>query len=159
MVQSKAQTVAEYLKELPEERRKSIETVRKVILKNLPKGYEESMQFGMIGYDIPLERYPETYNGKPLMLAALAAQKNHLAVYLMCVYGHKETEEKFIEGFKKAGKKLDKGKSCIRFQKVEDLALDVIGEAIAKMPVDKFIGLYEASRSKPKAKASAKGAK
>jgi hypothetical protein len=145
MVQSKAQTVDEYLDELPEERRAVVAAVRKVIKKNLPKGYQEAMAFGMINYAIPLDRYPNTYNGQPLCYAALAAQKNHFAVYLMCAYGSKEQEQKLRDSFAKAGKKLDMGKSCVRFKKLEDLALDAIGAAVAAVPVDKWITIYEAS--------------
>jgi hypothetical protein len=148
MVQSRASTVEEYLAELPEDRRAIISTIRNVILKNLPKGYEEAMNWGMITYHIPLARYPTTYNGQPLCYAALGAQKNHLAIYLMCVYGHKETEAWFREEFRKAGKKLDMGKSCVRFRKLEDLPLQVIGQVIKKVPPKKYIAFYEASRKR-----------
>ncbi len=143
MVQSKAQTVKEYLAELPPDRRKEIETVRTVILANLPKGYEECMSYGMIGYVIPLSRYPETYNKQPLAIAALAAQKNYMSVYLMCVYGEKQYMDWFKKSFEASGKKLDMGKSCVRFKKSDDLPLDVIGEAIAKVSVENYIKFYE----------------
>ncbi len=143
MVQSKAQTVKEYLAELPPDRRKEIETLRKVILANLPKGYEECMSYGMIGYVIPLSRYPETYNKQPLAIAALASQKNYMSVYLMCVYGEKQYMEWFKKSFEASGKKLDMGKSCVRFKKSDDLPLDVIGEAIAKVSVENYIKFYE----------------
>jgi hypothetical protein len=146
MVQSKARTVSDYLAELPGERRRAIDAVRAVILENLPAGYEESMQFGMIGYAVPLSRYAKTYNGEPLNYVALASQKNHMAIYLMGCYGDKELARWFEAEFRKAGKKLDMGKSCVRFKKLEDLPLGVIGEAVAKMPVDDFIALYERAR-------------
>ena len=146
MVQSNAQTVAQYINELEPDRRKVISSIRKVILENLPEGYEESMQFGMIGYSIPLESYPKTYNGKPLSFAGLASQKNHMALYLMNVYGDKKTKQWFINEFKASGKKLDMGKSCVRFKKIEDLPLDVIGKAIARTSVEDYIKFYEAAR-------------
>lgn len=146
MVQSKARTVKEYLAEIPAERRRSIEAVRKVILANLPEGYEEGMDYGMIVYFIPLSRYPDTYNKHPLAVAALAAQKNYLAVYLTCVYSDVKYMEWFKRAFTAAGKKLDMGKSCVRFKSADDLPLDVIGDAIAKISVDDYIKNYEKVR-------------
>jgi len=148
MVHSKAQTVSEYLKELPPERRKPIEAVRKVIRKNLPKGYQETMNWGMISYEVPLKTYPETYNGQPLSYAALASQKNHMAVYLMNIYADKTINQWFIDEYKDCGKKLNMGKSCIRFKKLEDLPLTLIGKVIARTSVKKFIAMYEAARKK-----------
>jgi len=148
MVQSKAKTVEEYLNELPPDRREIVSGVRNVILQNLPEGYTESMNWGMISYEIPLEVYPDTYNGQPLGYAALAAQKNHYAVYLMGVYQDPEQEAKLKEGFKQAGKKLDMGKSCVRFRKLENLPLDVIGELIACISPEDLIARYEESRKK-----------
>lgn len=146
MVQSSAQTVEEYLAELPPDRRGAIATVRKVILDHLPEGYEETMDFGMIGYVVPLQKYPVTYNGHPLAYAGLASQKNHMALYLMCVYGDQETGELFRDRYKASGKKLDMGKSCVRFKKLEDLPLDLIGEVIARTPMATYIERYEAFR-------------
>ncbi len=148
MAQSKATTVKQYLKELPADRRKVIAAVRDVILENLPEGYEENMNWGSICYEIPLSTYPNTYNKQPLAYAGLAAQKNHYGVYLMCVYGDPKREEKLKAAFKKAGKKLDMGKSCIRFKKLEDLPLDVIGRTIASVSPKAYIKKYEASRKK-----------
>ena len=150
MVQSEAESVEEYLAELSEERRAAVETVRSVVLKHLPEGYEETMQFGMIGYVVPLERYPVTYNKQALQYAALASQKNYMSLYLMCVYGDEELQRWFSEGFKSRGKKLNMGKSCVRFKRVDDLPLDLIGEAIARMSVTEYIELYEAARSRMK---------
>jgi hypothetical protein len=150
MVQSSATTVEAYLAELPPERRASIETVREVVLANLPKGYEESMQFGMIGYTIPLSRYPDTYNKRPLMYAALAAQKNYLSLYLMNVDAGSDSETRFRSAWAKSGKKLDMGKSCVRFRSSDDLALDLIGETIAGTPVEAFIAQYQGSRAAAK---------
>jgi uncharacterized protein YdhG (YjbR/CyaY superfamily) len=148
MVKSSASTVEEYIASLPEDRRKAISEVRKVIRKNLPKGYVECMSYGLIGYVVPLKRYPETYNGQPLMIAGLGSQKNYMAVYLMCTYGHKETDKWFRERYKASGKRLDMGKSCVRFRKLEDLPLDLIGETIARVPLEKYIEFYEKARKK-----------
>jgi hypothetical protein len=142
MAQSKAKTVEQYLIELPADRRGAICAVRQVILDNLPKGYEEVMQYGMISYVIPLNKYPNTYNKKALAVTSLASQKNYMALYLMCM-AEKETEKWFRDKYKENGKKLDMGKSCVRFKKFEDLPLDLIGETIVHTPVKKFISLYE----------------
>ncbi|HEU4560194.1 MAG TPA: DUF1801 domain-containing protein [Longimicrobium sp.] len=146
MAKSAASTVDEYLAELPDDRRQALSAVREVVLRNLPEGYREMMTFGMIGYGIPLERYPDTYNGQPLAFAALAAQKNYNALYLTCVYQDSEQERELRDGFKAAGKKLDMGKSCIRFKQPGDLALDAIGRIIATTPPERFIQQYEAAR-------------
>jgi Domain of unknown function (DU1801) len=146
MARSNAATVQDYLDGLPEERRAVVAAVREVIVRHLPAGYRECMNWGMISYEIPLERYPNTYNGQPLSYVGLAAQKNHFALYLMCVYGDAGQEAWLREEFKKAGKKLDMGKSCVRFRKLDDLPLDVIGRVVARTPPDKYIARYEASR-------------
>ncbi len=151
-MQSKATTVAQYLAELPPDRRDAIEQVRKIILKNLDRGadgksgYEEGMQYGMIGYYIPHSVFPPGYHcdpKQPLPFAGLASQKNYMSVYLMSVYGEGTHWLWFHQAWAKTGKKLDMGKCCIRFKKIEDLALDVIGEAISKTPVKKYIEHYE----------------
>lgn len=147
-MQSDAQTVDEYLAGLPEERRRALAAVRAVILRNLPEGYTESMQFGMIGYGIPLSRYPKTYNGQPLSYAALASQKNYISVYLMSIYGDPEREEWFKTEYAKTGKRLDMGKSCVRFKQLDALPLELIGKAIALDSVDDFIERYERSRTR-----------
>ena len=146
-MKSSATTPRAYLASLPAERRKAIRQVRAVILQNLPKGFEEIMDFGMLAYVVPRKRYPETYNGHPLAIAALASQKNAMSAYLMCVYGDPEIRTWFQSAWKKSGKKLDMGKSCIRFKSAEELPLDVIGEAIARVSVDEFIRYYERSRT------------
>ena len=150
MAYSKAATVEEYLRELPAERRQTVEAVRTVILDNLPGGYKEAMQFGMISYVIPLKRYPKTYNGQALSYAALASQKNYVSVYLMNIYGDAETERWFTERYRASGKRLDMGKACVRFKKLDDLPLDLIAEAVALTSVDSFIELYEESRARPR---------
>lgn len=148
MISSKATTVEQYLDELPPERRQVIKEVRRTILENLPEGYEESMNWGMISYEIPLERYPDTYNKKPLGYAALAAQKHHYSLYLMGAYADGEQDAYLKQGFKKAGKKLDMGKSCVRFKKLDDIPLEVIGHVIASTTPDQYIEYYEESRKK-----------
>ncbi len=145
-MQSKAKTVAQYLQELPEDRRATVEAVRKVILKNLPKGYEEGMTYGMIGYYVPHSLYPKGYHcdtKQPLPFGGLASQKNHLSLYLMCAYMSEGETDWMKEEFEKAGKKLDMGKSCIRFKKADDLALEVVGKAIAAWPVKRYVEVYE----------------
>lgn len=146
-MQSKATTVDEYLDELDADRRDAISIVREVVLENLPDGYEEMMLFGMITYAIPLSIFPDTYNKQPLMYAALASQKRHMALYLTNVYGDGSLEEWFRERYKATGKRLDMGKSCVRFRKLDDLPLDLVGETIAMTPIDEFLEIYEASRS------------
>jgi hypothetical protein len=146
-MQSRAKTPTAYLKTLPADRRKAISAVRAVILKNLPKGYEETVGFGMLAYVIPLKRYPDTYNGLPLGVAALASQKQHMSLYLMCAYGNPATKAWFVSEWKKAGKKLDMGKACVRFKSLDDLALDVVGKVIARVPVDKYLEVYEKARA------------
>jgi hypothetical protein len=148
MVMSKATTVADYLAELPADRRKTIAAVRAIVRKNLPKGYKESIGYGMICYVVPLSTCPDTYNGQPLCYAALAAQKNYCALYLMNVYGDSAAAQAFRDAFKKAGKKLDMGKSCVRFKTPDDLPLDAIGKTIASTPVKAFVEMYGRSRKK-----------
>lgn len=148
MVQSKAKTVDEYLDELPAERRADVEAVRAVVKKNLPKGYRETVANGMITYCVPLETYPNTYNKQPLGYAALAAQKNYNALYLMSAYSSPGQAKMLENGFKQAGKKLDMGKSCIRFKHADDLPLDVIGQVVASLSPDQFIAVYERVRPK-----------
>lgn len=148
MVSSAATTVAAYLKELPEDARKVLSALRRVIRKNLPKGYSERMNFGMITYEVPLKRYPETYNGQPLCYAGLARQKNHYSLYLMSVYQTEAEVTRFRKEFEKSGKKLDMGKSCVRFKTLEDLPLDLIAKTISGIPVDEFIQRYEKARAK-----------
>jgi uncharacterized protein YdhG (YjbR/CyaY superfamily) len=145
MATSKATTVDAYLAELPEDRRAVVSAVRDVVLRNLPEGYRESMAFGMIGYGIPLERYPDTYNGQPLAYAALAAQKNYYALYLLSTYTGAQ-EAAVREAFAAAGKKLDMGKSCIRFKTLDDLPLEALGRIIAATPPEAHIAAYEAAR-------------
>ncbi len=145
-MQSKAATVDAYLAELPADRREAILTVRDCVLKNLDSKYEEGMSYGMIGYYVPHSVYPAGYHcdpRQPLPFANLASQKNYMSLYLMSIYDEASAES-FRAAWAKTGKKLDMGKCCIRFKRLEDLALDVIGAAIKSMPVDKFVRQYEA---------------
>jgi hypothetical protein len=159
-----AATVEEYLDRLPADRRDAIAQVRDVVNANLPAGFEEGIQYGMISWYVPLSRFPETYNGQPLAIASLASQKGYMALYLISVYGHPGMAAWFRGAFAKAGKKLDMGKSCVRFKSVDALPLEVIGETIRRVPVDAFLQQYEdarasAKRAKPAAKKPAAKAK
>ena len=150
MVSSKETTPAAYLASLPAERRKVIAAVRAVVKKHLPKGYVETMNWGMLAYEVPLSRYPDTYNKQPLMYLALAAQKNNYALYLSCTSGDKALMGKLAAAYKAAGRKLDMGKGCLRFASLDELPLDVIGEIVASTSVARRIALSEAARTKAK---------
>jgi hypothetical protein len=141
-----APTVDEYLTSLPEERRSALRAVRDVILAHLPEGYSECMQYGMIAYVVPHSLYPPGYHcdpRQPLQYAALASQKNHMALYLMTVYGDADTAAWFRKAYAAAGKRLDMGKACVRFRKLEDLPLDVLGQLIARTPVAAYLARIE----------------
>ena len=138
-MRSNAVTVKDYLKELNEDRLDQISKVRQVILSNLPDGYEEVMNWGMIVYQVPLVVYPDTYNKQPLMYAALASQKNHMAVYLSGIYMYEDEQQSFEAAYRATGKRYDVGKSCVRFRKLDDLPLELIGKTIASLPMDKFV--------------------
>jgi hypothetical protein len=161
-MQSKATTVKQYLAELPEDRREAITAVRKVILDSLDSKFEEGMQYGMIGYHVPHSVYPAGYHSdpkQPLPFAALASQKNYMSLYLMSLYGEASHEKQFRDEWKKTGKKLDMGKCCIRFRRLEDLALDVIGRMIGRVIATAYIEACEAalqqSKSRTRKKTSA----
>jgi len=138
-MRSDAKTIQEYLTEMPDDRREDIKNVRKTILANLPEGYEEALNWGMITYQVPLDIYPDTYNKKPLMYAALANQKNHMAVYLTGIYMDENLNQDFEKKYRETGKRYDVGKSCVRFRKLEDLPLELIGESIGAIGMDEFI--------------------
>ena len=148
MVSSKAATPEAYIAELPPERRELVERIRAIVNANLPDGYVERMSWGMIGWEVPLETYPNTYNGQPLVYAALAAQKSHTALYLNCVYASEERTERLKAEWAAAGKKLDMGKSCMRFKRADQLAEGVLADTIRSIPVEDFIRDYEATRQK-----------
>jgi len=144
MASSNAETVEQYLSELPEDRRDAIVEVRDVILANLPEGVIETMAWGMITYEIPLDVFPDTYNNKPLTYASLGSQKNHMAVYLYSIYMDEDEANWFQQAYIATGKKLDMGKSCVRFKTLEQLPVELIGDAIARVTVDEFLDYYRA---------------
>ena len=143
-----AKTPEEYLDALAPERRDAIAAVRSVVRKHLPKGYAEFVSWGMLNYGIPLSRFANTGNGQPLCYAALAAQKNYCSLYLMSVYSDAKQEARLRDGFKAAGKKLDMGKSCVRFKSADDLPLDVVGDLIGAVSPEKWIEIFEKSRKR-----------
>jgi uncharacterized protein DUF1801 len=145
-MQSSARTVQEYLKELPADRCQAISAVRDVILANLPKGYEECMSRGMIGYVVPHSIYPRGYHCNPkvpLPFVNLGSQKNHMALHLMCCYADQRLKARLEQAWKDAGKKFDMGGACLRFKKLEDVPLEVVGQFIASLPVDLYLRRIE----------------
>ncbi len=148
MVSSKATSVDQYLADLPEQRRAILQPVRQMVLDSLQDGFVESMTMGMPTYEVPLSTFPDTYNKKPMMYCAIAAQKNHNALYLCGVYSDPELEKKLRDGYAAAGLKLNMGKSCIRFKQLEQLPLDVVAEIIAGYSVAEFIQNYHNCRKK-----------
>lgn len=146
MVSSKAETVAQYLSELPSDRREVIGTIRDLVNANIPEGYDEVMRWGMITWEVPMEISGPTYNGQPLSYAALAAQKNSNSLYLTCAYVAAKRTAKLQEAALANGRKLDMGKSCIRFKKTADLPLDAIGKEIASTTPTQFLALTEEAR-------------
>ena len=138
-----ATTPEEYLAALPEDRREVVSAVRDTINANLEPGFEETMQYGMVSWVVPLERYPDTYNGEALAIASLASQKRHMALYLNCEYA---SPSNFRERWEATGRKLDMDKSCVRFRKLDDVALDILGETIAATTVEGHIEAHERSR-------------
>ena len=146
-MQSDAKTPEEYLSELEPARREAISAVRTVILDNLPDGYEEVMQYGMISYIVPLSVIPDTYNGQPLMYIALASQKQYMSLYLTTVYADQSLSDWFKQRYLATGKKLNMGKSCVRFRKLENLPLDLVAEVTALTPLAKFVEETKSYRS------------
>ena len=146
-----ASTVAQYLAALPADRRAALSAVRKVINENLPDGYEEGMQFGMIGWYVPLSMYPAGYGENPkvpLSFVALASQKSGMVLHFLCFYGHPTLSSWFTSEYKKSGKKLDMGKGCVRFKSLEDLALDVVGRTVARVSAEEHMANYRAARAR-----------
>jgi hypothetical protein len=152
MFQNKAKTVSEYVAALPEDRRATVSKLRAFVKKHVPKGYKEQIGWGAITYAVPLKVLPDTYNGEPLCYAAIAAQKNYYTLYLMSAYGDPKQVKWMAGEFKKRGKKLDMGKSCLRFSSLDDLPLDVVGEVLASTPMDAYVARYRETR-----KTTAKG--
>ena len=151
MAKSAATTVAGYLEELPPDRQKIMKAVRAAVKKRLPKGFEEGMDFGMITYYVPKSVLAETYNGHPLMYAAMAAQKYYCVVYLMTANQATPIGKKLAADFAAEGKKLNMGGSCVRFTSLDDISLDAIGNAVAAVPMKKWVEIYEQSRLTTKA--------
>ncbi|MBK8264933.1 MAG: DUF1801 domain-containing protein [Nannocystis sp.] len=165
-MQSKAKTVPEYLDSLPEERRRALSALRETILANLDADIEEGVQYGMIGYYVPHRIYPAGYHcdpKQPLPFAGIASQKNHMSLYLSCVYegdgdGEAAAELAWLrEAWAKAGKRLDMGKACVRFKKLEDLPLEVIAALLRRVTAAVFVKRYEIDRAR--AAAAKKAAK
>lgn len=152
VMQSQTITVKDYIENLPEDRKKAIAELREIILKNLPEGFAEVMSNGMIGYIVPHTRYPAGYHvdpRQPLPFINLASQKNFIALYHMGLYMDKELLSWFrAEYAKRSPTKLDMGKSCIRFKKPDQIPLELMGALVSKIPVDKWIGMYEKASKK-----------
>jgi hypothetical protein len=145
-MRSSATTVKKYLAALPKDRREILQAVREVILENLNDGYEEGIQYGMIGYNVPHSLYPPGYHCDPkqsLPFAGLASQKNYMSLYLMCIYCSPTDQAWFERALTKSGKKIDMGKCCLRFKSLDNLPLDVVAKAIRRLPVKKFVRQYE----------------
>ena len=157
MASGPATTPEEYIAQLPEERRAAITAIRDVINANVPDGFREGMAYGMIGWHVPLDRFGDTYNGQPLGLVALASQKNYISLYLNSVYGDRDTEAWFRERYAASGRTLSMGKSCVRFRSLEEVPLDVIGEAVARVDLDSFVAHYEAARGSSRKTRAATG--
>lgn len=158
---SKPTTVAEYLEQLPPDRRAAIEAVRKVIRENLDKDYEEGIQYGMLGYYVPHRVFPDGYHcdpKQPLPFMSVASTKGHIGLHMFCIYGDAGHQQWFRDAWAKAGKKLDMGAACVRVKKLEDIALDVLGEAVRRLPVAKYVEAYvklrDSMRSAKKPKTS-----
>ena len=147
-------TVSQWLASVPAERKDAINAVRATVNEHLPAGYEETVDWGMLAWVVPLATLPDTYNGHPLMLAALGAHTKRMTIYLMTVYGDPTIRKEFEAAFKKAGKKLDMGGSCVHFKTLDDLPLDVVGDTIARVSVDKYVERYQQVRAKVKTKKS-----
>lgn len=160
---TKPSSVNDYLRSLPDDRREAVEAIRATINKNLNKGFQEGIQYSMIGWSVPHSVYPNGYHcdpKQPLPFASVASQKNHIGIYLFCLYCDAGEQERFVKEWKATGKRLDMGKSCIRVKKLEDVPLEVLGRAIKRVTAKRFIAAYEAglgaSAGKPKASSSAK---
>ena len=151
-MQSTATTPQEYIESLPDERKEVMENLRNVILKNLPKGFEECMNYGMLGYVVPHSKYPDGYHcdtTKPLPFMNLASQKNSINFYQMGIYSDTKLLEWFKNEYPKhATNKLDMGKSCIRFKNINKIPVDLLGELVSKMTADQWIERYEATIKK-----------
>ena len=158
MTKRPALTVSQWLASVPAERRDAIKAVRDAVNEHLPQGYEETVDWGMLAWVVPLATLPTTHNGHPLMLAALGAHTKLMTIYLMSVYGDPKIRREFETAYKKTGKKLDMGGSCVHFKTLDDLPLDVVGNTIARVAVEEYVERYQHSRTKrnPKKKSNTK---
>jgi hypothetical protein len=148
---SSVKTPAQYIASLPADRAKTIATVRALVNKHIPRGYEECIVWGTIGWTIPLSRYPDTYNKQPICYVALSSQRNYCVLYLFGPFRDASQLEQLKAAFKAAGKKLDMGKSCVHFESPDDLPLEAIGKLISAISSEKWIEIYEQSRLLTKA--------
>jgi len=146
VAQSKAVTVAQYLNELPPERAAVVSTMRDLVNAHLPAGFDETMRWGMISWEVPLERYPDTYNGQPLSAVSLAAQKQHTSLYLMCAHIDPDGERRLRDAYAAAGVKLDLGKSCLRFKSLDRFLPEAVIPILEHSSVEALIASYEAAR-------------
>jgi len=147
MVSSTTTTPTDYLASLTEDRREVIAAVRDLILHNLPEGYQETINWGMLSYEVPLETFPDTYNKKPLSYIGLAAQKNYNSLYLMSIYQNPADYQDLMTAFNEMGIKPDMGKSCIRFKRLHQLPLETISRLIAKTSVQEFVASAKTGQS------------
>ena len=150
MESSTSPAVAEFLDGLPPDRREALAVVRHVILANLPEGYQEIVDATSLSYCVPLERFPKTYNGRPLTIAALASRKTYISLFLMAIYRDGTLGEWFQEEYSKTGKKLEMGKACVRFRRADDLPLDLVGKVIGLVGMDRYVAFHEANYSNRK---------
>ncbi len=143
---AKPTTVKQYLDSLHADRKAALQKIRAAVNKGLPKGYKEGIQYGFIGWFVPHSVYPDGYHcdpKQPVPFAGLASQKNYISLYLMCVYGDEGHKSWFEKAWKKSGKKLDMGKSCVRIKSIDDVPLDVVTETVKRVPVEAFLANYE----------------
>lgn len=147
-MRAEGNTATEYLQGLPPAQQETLQPVYDVVHAAMPPGYAEVVGSGFITWCVPLERYPNTYNRQPLSYAALAAQKRHCSLYLMALYSQSEADAQFRARWQASGRKLAMGKSCLRFQRLADLDLDLIAETVAATPVEAFLATYERIRDR-----------
>lgn len=144
---TKAQpTVAQFLSQLPPDRRAEVKRVRELIRQNLPAGYEEVISNNMLVYQVPLTYYDGTYNGRPLWYIALASEKSYLSLHLMSVYGDRAQAQRLKDGFRNAGKKLDMGKACVHFHAADDLSQETIATVVSSTPMERWVAIAKAAR-------------
>jgi hypothetical protein len=151
-----ALTVKEWLASVPAERKAAIDAVRAAVNEHLPRGYEETVDWGMLAWVVPFARLRQTHNGHPLMLAALGAHRKLMTIYLSSVYEDPKLRREFETAYRKTGKKLDMGGSCVHFKTLDDLPLEVVGDVIGRVTVDEYVERYARSRPGKRAKKTKK---